>query len=427
MVRVTAQFRRPRKICGMSEPLLDRLLRYVRMYTTSDSHSTSSPSTVRQLDLLRMLHDELLALGASDVTLDEFGYVMATVPATVLHDVPVVAFLAHVDTAPDFSGENVMPIVHRNYAGGPIVLPDDPRRVIDPAADEWLARAIGKDIVTASGTTLLGADDKSGVAICMGLVEHLLAHPEIVHGPIRVCFTPDEEIGRGVENLNLARLGARYAYTFDGEFPGEVNWETFSGDHALVTIEGVSTHPGTARPHGMVNAAHLAGKFLAMLPREGISPETTDGRDGFIHPVAVRGGTARAEIEFILRDFDNDKLASHGDRLRGLAAALQAIEPRARVSCMITPSYRNMGYWLKDDMRPVNLAHEACRRAGLEPQSPAIRGGTDGSRLTEKGLLCPNLFDGAHNLHGPLEWVAVQDMEVALQVGVHLVQLWAQA
>jgi len=373
-----------------------------------------------------MLRDELTVLGAVDVTMDEYGYVMATVPATVAHDVPVVAFLAHVDTAPDFSGENVKPIVHRGYAGGKIVLPDDPRQVLDPAVDEWLARAIGKDVVTASGTTLLGADDKAGVAICMGLVEHLLAHPEIPHGVIRVRFTPDEEVGRGVAHLDLKRLGARYAYTFDGEFPGEVNWETFSGDHAVVVIEGVSTHPGTARRYGMVNAAHLAGKFLALLPREGISPETTDGRDGFIHPVAVRGSTARAEIEFILRDFDNDKLAAHGEKLRGTAAALQAIEPRATVTCTITPSYRNMGYWLKDDMRPVNLAYEACRRAGLEPQSPAIRGGTDGSRLTEMGLPCPNLFDGAHNLHGPLEWVAVQDMEAALQVGIHLARLWAE-
>lgn len=411
----------------MSEPLLDRLLRYVRVYTTSDPHSTSAPTTARQLDLLRMLRDELVALGASDVTMDEYGYVMATVPATITRDVPVVAFLAHVDTAPDFSGENVKPIVHRGYAGGKIVLPDDPRQVLDPAVDEWLARAIGKDIVTASGTTLLGADDKAGVAICMGLVEHLLAHSEIPHGAIRVCFTPDEEVGRGVAHLDLKRLGARYAYTFDGEFPGEVNWETFSGDHAVVVIEGVSTHPGTARRYGMVNAAHLAGKFLAMLPREGISPETTDDRDGFIHPVGVRGSTARAEIEFILRDFDNDKLAAHGDKVRGLAVALQAIEPRATVTCTITPSYRNMGYWLKEDMRPVHLAYEACRLAGLEPQSPAIRGGTDGSRLTEMGLPCPNLFDGAHNLHGPLEWVAVQDMEAALQVGIHLARLWGDA
>lgn len=409
----------------MSDTLLDRLLRYVRIHTTSDLHSPVSPSTENQWVLLRLLEDELKHLGARDVTLTETGYVMATIPATVDTDLPTVAFLAHVDTAPDFSGEDVRPALHRNYAGGKIELPDNPRMVLDPAQDEWLAKAIGKDIVTAGGKTLLGADDKAGVAICMGMAEYLLAHPEIPHGRIRICFTPDEEIGRGVEHLDLKQLGADVGYTFDGEYPGEVNWETFSGDRAVITIEGVSTHPGTARRYGLVNAAHLAGKLLAMLPREGISPETTDGRDGFIHPTSVHGTAARAEIEFILRDFDNDTLASHGARLRGLADAVQASEPRARVTCTITPSYRNMGYWLKDDMRPVELAFEACRAAGLEPESPAIRGGTDGSRLTEKGLPCPNLFDGAHNLHGPLEWVAVQDMEAALQVGLHLVQLWA--
>ncbi len=409
----------------MPEAILDRLLRYVRIHTTSDSHSSTSPSTERQWVLLRMLESELKTLGAADVMLTEHGYVMATVPATIETDLPTVAFLAHVDTAMDYSGDGVKPLLHRNYQGGRIVLPDAPDLALDSAADEWLAKSIGKDIVTASGLTLLGADDKAGVAICMALAEHLLAHPEIQHGPIRICFTPDEEIGRGVAHLDLKQLGADAAYTFDGEFPGEVNWETFSGDHALIVIDGVSTHPGTARRYGLVNAAHLAAKLLAMLPREGISPETTDGRDGFIHPVAIRGTAARVEIEFILRDFDNDRLASHGARLRALADAVQGSEPRARVSCTITPSYRNMGYWLKDDRRPVDLAQQACRAAGLEPQSPPIRGGTDGSRLTELGLPCPNLFDGAHNLHGPLEWVAVQDMEAALAVGIHLVQLWA--
>lgn len=409
----------------MPESILDRLLRYVQIYTTSDSHSSSSPSSERQWVLLRMLESELKKLGASDVVLTEHGYVMATVPATIDADLPTIAFLAHVDTAMDYSGENVKPLVHHDYQGGRIVLPDAPHLALDPAADEWLAKSVGKDIVTASGLTLLGADDKAGVAICMALAEHLLAHPEIQHGPIRICFTPDEEIGRGVENLDLKQLGADAAYTFDGAFPGEVNWETFSGDHALIVIDGVSTHPGAARRYGLVNAAHLAGKLLAMLPREGISPETTDGRDGFIHPTAVRGTAARAEIEFILRDFDNDTLAAHGARLRALADAVQGSEPRARVSCTITPSYRNMGYWLKDDKRPVELAYQACRVAGLEPQSPPIRGGTDGSRLTELGLPCPNVFDGAHNLHGPLEWVAVQDMEAAFNVGVQLAQLWA--
>ncbi len=370
----------------MPEPILDRLLRYVQIHTTSDAQSKTTPSSERQWVLLRMLEGELRQLGAADVVLTEHGYVIATLPATVRTALPTVAFLAHVDTAMDYSGENVKPLVHRNYQGGRIVLPDAPNQVLDPATDEWLAKSIGKDIVTASGLTLLGADDKAGVAICMAMAEHLLTHPEVQHGPIRICFTPDEEIGRGVEKLDLKQLGADVAYTFDGGFPGEVNWETFSGDHAQIVITGVSTHPGSARPHGMVNATVLAGKLLAMLPREGISPETTDGRDGFIHPTGVRGNSARTEISFILRDFDNDKLASHGARLRALADALQGSEPRAHVTCTITPSYRNMGYWLKDDTRPVELANQACRAAGLEPQSPAVRGGTDGSRLTEKGL-----------------------------------------
>ncbi|HRE26453.1 MAG TPA: tripeptide aminopeptidase PepT, partial [Anaerolineales bacterium] len=293
--------------------------------------------------------DELTALGAVDVTLTDLGFVLATIPATVNADLPTVAFMAHVDTAPDFSGEGVKPIVHRAYAGGPIVLPDDPKQVLDPDVDPWLTKAIGHDIVSASGTTLLGADDKAGVAIVMSMVAHLLAHPEIPHGPIRVCFNPDEEIGRGVDGLDLKQFGADAAYTFDGEFPGEVNWETFSGDSGHVVIEGVSTHPGTAKKYGMVNALVLAGKLLASLPREGMSPETTELREGYLHPVRMEGNTAHCEVDFILRDFDNDKLAAIGDRLRGLCQGLQASEPRARITCTITPSYRNMGYWLRDD------------------------------------------------------------------------------
>jgi tripeptide aminopeptidase len=407
--------------------LLERLLRYVQIYTTSDLHAQTSPSTERQWTLLNMLRDELTALGAQDITLTGFGYVLATIPASPGSDptLPVLGFVAHVDTAMDYSGENVKPMVHRNYNGQPIILPDDPGKILDPAQDAWLAKAVGQDVVTASGLTLLGADDKSGVAITMALAEHFLKHPDQPHPKIRVCFTPDEEIGRGVANLDLKQLGADVAYTFDGEFPGEVNWETFSGDRAVITIEGVSTHPGTAKRYGMVNATILAAKLLAALPRENLSPETTDGREGFVHPTQMRGNSAKMEIELILRDHDLDKLLSYGERLRGLCAGLQASEPRAKISCEITPSYRNMGYWLKDDFRPVELALDACRMAGLEPQTPPIRGGTDGSRLTELGLPCPNLFDGAHNLHGPLEWVSTTDMRLAFETGAHLCRLWA--
>jgi tripeptide aminopeptidase len=410
----------------MHEALLARLLRYVQIHTTSDPHSKSVPSTARQWDLLNLLRDELTALGAADVTLTDAGYVLASIPATVPDSLPTVAFLAHVDTAPDFSGEGVKPIVHRAYDGLRIVLPDDPGRVLDPAFDAQLARAVGHDIVTASGTTLLGADDKAGVAIIMCLLEHLLAHPEIPHGPIRVCFTPDEEVGRGVDHLDLDQLGADVAYTFDGGFPGEINWETFSADAARIVITGVSTHPGTGRPYGMVNALMLASKLLGALPREGFSPETTDGRDGFIHPHRIEGNTAQVTIELLLREFDNDKLAALGDRLRGVCAGIQASEPRAKVSCEIVKSYRNMGYWLRDDMRPVDFARDAMRAIGLTPDSPAIRGGTDGSRLTERGLPTPNLFDGSYNLHGPLEWASINDMDQALATGIALVQLWAR-
>lgn len=408
----------------MTDTLLSRFLRYVQVYTTSDPLSKTTPSSPQQWDLLRMLKAELEALGAAEVSISEYGYVFATLPATTNKKVPTVAFTAHVDTAPDFSGEGVKPLVHQNYQGQIIQLPDDPKQIQDPAKDPDLKKAIGKDIVTASGLTLLGADDKAGVAIVMTLVGYLLKHPEIKHGPIRVCFNPDEEIGRGVEKLDLKELGADVAYTLDGEYPGEINWETFSGDSAVVMIEGVSTHPGWAKTHGMVNAVHLAGKLLASLPRDNVSPETTEGRQGYIHPHDFEGNAAKAVVRFILRDFDNEKLAQHGERLKGLCAGLQAAEPRARITCEIKPSYRNMGYWLKDDMRPVEYAFEAVRAVGLEPLERAIRGGTDGSRLTERGLPTPNIFDGCHNAHGPLEWVCVQDMEAALQVCVKLAEIW---
>ncbi|MBL8045824.1 MAG: peptidase T [Anaerolineales bacterium] len=408
----------------MTDTLLSRFLRYVQVHTTSDPLSGTTPSSPQQWDLLRMLRAELEALGAAEVHMSEHGYVFATVPATTSKPVPTVAFTAHVDTAPDFSGEGVKPLVHKNYSGQIIQLPDDPKQIQDPARDPDLQKAIGKDIVTASGLTLLGADDKAGVAIVMTLVDYLLKHPEIKHGPIRVCFNPDEEVGRGVEKLDLKELGADVAYTLDGEYPGEINWETFSGDSAVVTIEGVSTHPGWAKTHGMVNAVHLAGKLLASLPRDNVSPETTEGRQGYIHPHDLEGNAAKTVLRFILRDFDNEKLAQHGERLKGLCAGLQAAEPRARITCEIKPSYRNMGYWLKDDMRPVEYAFEAVRAVGLEPLERAIRGGTDGSRLTERGLPTPNIFDGCHNAHGPLEWVCVQDMEAALQVCVKLAEIW---
>ena len=409
----------------MSDDLLSRFLRYVRVDTQSDEASKTFPSTPGQLVLLEMLKQELSELGAADVQMTKHGYVMASIPAkTGKPRVPTVAFFAHVDTAPDCSGKDVKPILHRKYNGKVIKFPDSPSLTLDPATSPELRTAVGKDIVTASGTTLLGSDDKSGVAVVMTLVDRLLQETKRKHGLIRVCFTPDEEIGRGVNKLDLQMLGADVGYTLDGGAPGEICWQTFSGDAAEVIIDGITTHPMEARAKGMVNAAYLAGKLLAGLPRERSAPETTEKREGFIHPISVEGRTERAVVKFILRDFELNGLAEKREILRGLCRGLQATEPRARVRCKIRKGYRNMGYWLRKDMRPVELAREAFVAAGIEPFDHAIRGGTDGSRLTEMGLPTPNLFCGEHNAHGPLEWVAVQDMESAVAACTHLAELW---
>ncbi len=410
----------------MAETVLDRFLRYAKIDTTSDHDSTTTPSTEKQWNLLKLLASELKTLGASDVRTTQYGYVLATIPPTTKKNSPTIAYLAHVDTAPDFSGTNVKPIVHKKWDGKAILLPDDPTQIIDPAKHPEMLRCVGKDLVTASGTTLLGADDKAGVAIIMTLVEYLIAHPEIEHGKIRVCFNPDEEIGHGVDKLDLDELGADAAYTLDGEHPGEVNWETFSGDSATLTIDGVSTHPGEGRKYKMVNALKLASRFIATLPVEHASPETTELRQGYIHPTEMNGNVAHVEVRFILRDHDDDLLKQKGDQLRAMVAGMQAAEPRAKFNLTITRSYRNMGNWLKDDMTPVNLADEAMQALGLPVTHPAIRGGTDGSRLTESGLPTPNLFNGSHNWHGPHEYVCVQDMELSVKMLVELAQLWAK-
>ena len=411
----------------MTDALLARFLRYVQIDTQSDERSTSCPSTPGQLDLLRLLREELVALGAAEVRLTPHGYVLATLPATSKKAaLPTVALLAHVDTAPDFSGRGVKPVVHRRYAGGPIRFPDNPALVLDPAAQPDLLAAKGKDVVTASGLTLLGADDKAGVAIVMTLAEHLLAHPEIKHGPVRICFTHDEEIGRGVDKLDLEELGANVAYTIDGQVPGEICWETFSADAATVTIEGVSTHPGEAKAKGMVNALFLAAKLLTSLPRERCAPETTCAGEGYIHPNQIEGGVDRTTLKLILRDFELAGLERKRAVLKGLCRGLQAAEPQAKIVCRMRKQYRNMAYWLREDMRPVELAREAVQAIGLRPADHRARGGTDGSRLTERGLPTPDIFCGGQNAHGPLEWVAVQDMELAVKTCVQLAQIWEQ-
>lgn len=403
--------------------LFERLDRYVRIDTQSDAASPTSPSTEKQYELLHLLVAELTEIGAQDVRLTDYGAVLATIPPTVATEAPTIALLAHVDTAPQFTGTGVRPILHRRWQGGDIVLPDDPQLVLRPAELPYLATKVGQDIVTTSGTTLLGADDKAGVAIIMATARHLLRHPELPHGPVRVCFTPDEEIGRGV-HADLPRdLGAPVAYTLDGAELGEIVYETFSADAAVVTVQGVSIHPGWAKGR-LVNALHLAAKLVDTLPQVTLTPETTDGRQGFIHLHALTGTAASAKLQFILRDFEEEGLRAHGELLRQVCAVIQATEPRARIDCAITPQYRNMRYWLEHDMRPVELARAACRRIGIEPFSTPIRGGTDGSRLTELGVPTPNLFTGMQAIHGPLEWICLQDMARATEMCVELVRLW---
>ena len=403
--------------------LEERLVRYAAIDSQSDAAQTSQPSTVIQFDMLRLLQSELIQIGASDVKLTEYGTVLATIPGNAPG--PVIGFLAHVDTAPQFAAAGVKPRVVRGYNGGDITFPDNPALILSPTEFPYLAEKLGQDIITASGTTLLGADDKAGVSIIMTAMRHLLENPQITHGPIRVAFTPDEEIGRGVDPRLPKDLGAAFAYTFDGARLGEIEYESFSADGADIRITGVSIHPGTAKGK-MVNAINLAARIIDLLPQATMSPEVTEAREGFIHPVEMSGGSSEMRIQLILRDFELDGLEAKGQMLRKICEAVAATEPRATITCDITPQYRNMRYWLEKDMTPVDLARDACRKLGIEPVSVPIRGGTDGSRLTEMGVPTPNLFTGMQNIHGPLEWVSVQDMAVATRFCLELVQLAAQ-
>lgn len=405
-----------------SAALLERFLRYVRIDTRADPHSASQPSTACQWDLLRLLEQELRDLGATDVTLNAEGYVLATLPATTKKaGVPTIAWFAHVDTAPNLPGA-AKPIVHHAYDGRPIILPDDPKQMLTLETTPHLRSCLGHDIITASGTTLLGSDDKSGVAIIMTAARHLLAHPEIPHGVIRLCFNPDEEIGRGVHQLDLAQVGAVAAYTLDSELPGQIDFETFSADSAVLEIQGVASHPGWAKD-AMVNAVRLASRFIAALPRE-LAPEHTSGRGGFIHPLECTGSAEKITVRMILRDFERAGLAAQHTLLRQIVADLQAAEPRAKFELTIKEQYRNMRYWLENDMRAVEFAREAITRAGLKPYSESIRGGTDGSNLTARGLPAPNLFAGMHGIHSEREWVSLQDMAKAVETLIHLAEVW---
>ncbi|MCG7573735.1 peptidase T [Phaeobacter sp. CNT1-3] len=402
-----------------TDELEDRLVRYAAIDSQSDAASPSAPSTDIQYDMLRLLQQELTDMGAADVELTDYGVVLATVPGTVAG--PTVGFLAHVDTAPQFNATDVKPRVIKGYNGGDITFPDDPALVLSPSDYPYLAGKRGEDIITASGLTLLGADDKAGVSIIMTMARHLLQNPEIARPTLRIAFTPDEEIGRGVGTELPQDMKADFAYTLDGGAVGEIEYESFSADGAVVRVRGVSIHPGLAKDQ-LVNATHLASKIVQTLPQATMTPETSDDRDGFIMVTDMAGDAYEMVLHLILRDFELDGLAAKSELLQKVCEAVQLSEPRAEITCEIKPQYRNMRYWLENDMTPVELARDASRAHGIEPVSVPIRGGTDGSRLTEFGVPTPNIFTGMQNIHGPLEWVSVQDMAKATEVCLTLAQ-----
>lgn len=403
----------------------ERFMRYVQIDTQSDANSPTQPSTEKQKDLSRLLVEELKAIGINDAELDEHGYVYATIPATTDKDVPVICYCAHVDTAPDCSGKGVKPILHKAWDGSDIVLPDDNSVIVSKKDHPYLEQRVGDDIITASGTTLLGADDKAGVAIIMDLAKYLADHPEIKHGKIRILFTPDEEIGRGVNKVDMKRLGAQFGYTLDGGERGHLEGESFSADAAMVTFHGVSAHPGYAKGK-MVNAIKVAGAFVDKLPKKEWNPETTEGMQGFVHPVSIEGQLEKATVQFIVRDFDTKKLAEHENKLKEIALETLNDFPGASMDFMTKEQYRNMREMLDQYPFVMNNAEEAYKRAGIKAERLSIRGGTDGSRLSFMGMPCPNIFTGEMAIHSKQEYVSVQDMNKAVEVLVHLAQVWEQ-
>ncbi|WP_440133894.1 peptidase T [Chitinophaga sancti] len=402
----------------------ERFLRYVQIDTQSDPLSKSFPSTEKQKDLGRLLVQELHEIGISDVEMDEHGYVFATIPSNTTKDVPVICFCSHMDTSSDCSGTGVKPIIHMHYDGSDIELPED-NTVIKAALHPYLASKKGDDIITAAGNTLLGADDKAGVAEIMDAAHYLITHSEIKHGRIRILFTPDEEVGRGVEKLDMVKLGASFGYTMDGGELGSLEDESFSADAAKIVIEGVSVHPGTAKDK-LVSAIKIAAEIVDALPKDGLSPEMTEDRQGFIHPVRVSGIVEHAEIDFILRDFVTAKLKDHADFLQNILDKVMAKYPTASAKLTVTEQYRNMKEVLNLHPQVTDYAEEAIRRAGVAPLKMIIRGGTDGSRLSFMGLPCPNIFTGEMALHGKSEYVSIQDMQKAVQTIVHLAQVWEE-
>ncbi len=405
---------------------VERFLRYVTFDTQSDENSETFPSTAKQLVLLRHLVEELRGIGLGDADIDEHGYVMATIPSTTAKKgVPVIGLIAHVDTSPEMSGAGVKPIVHANYRGQDLALPDDPSAVIRAAENPALGEQIGNDVITASGTTLLGADNKAGVAEIVGAAEYFVAHPEIPHGEIRIAFTPDEEVGAGTKFFDVAKFGAKYAYTVDGETRGELEIETFSADSMTVVFQGFNTHPGYGKGK-LVNAIKIAADFIRRLPADRLSPETTDGYDSYVHPYVLQGGVERTSVKFLIRDFVTAGLRDKEDLIEKLARETVVGYPRASVEIKVEESYRNMKEVLDRHPDVAERAIEAMKRAGLTPRMHPIRGGTDGSKLCFMGLPTPNLFAGEHNFHSRFEWVSVQDMHKAVEVLVQLCRVWEE-
>jgi len=408
----------------MSETVLDKFLRYVVIDTQSKEDSESYPSTAKQFDLLNLLVKELKDLGVPKVSIDEFGYVMATIPSNVRKTVPAVGFIAHVDTSPEVSGANVKPQIITNYKGGDIILHGDTTAIIRESENPTLKSAVGKMIVTSDGTTLLGADDKAGLAIIMTAVQSLMNNPKMMHGEIKIGFTPDEEVGAGTKFFDIKKFGAQIAYTIDGDTPGELNKETFSANSCLITVHGRDIHPGSAKDI-MINSVRVISDIISRLPKS-IAPETTEGYEPYIHPYVLEGGVGKSTVKILFRDFKTAGLDALKKIVEQAVAEVQSMYPKAKIELQITEQYRNMREELEKDTRVIDYLFEATKRSGLQPEWTPIRGGTDGSRLTENGLPTPNIFTGGANYHSRTEWVNVWGMEKSVETLLNLVQIWVE-
>jgi tripeptide aminopeptidase len=411
-------------VVEIGQTIVERFLRYVKYDTQSAENSETYPSTEKQKELGRQIVEELKELGLEDASIDEHGYVMATLPANIQRTVPVIGFIAHMDTSPELSGKDVKPQIHESYSGDDIVLPGDDTQILRCSENPELSKKIGNGIITSDGTTLLGADDKAGVAEIVDAVHYLVNNPEIQHGTIKVAFTPDEEVGRGVEHFDVRKFGAQYAYTIDGETPGEVENETFSADSVHVAFRGISFHPGYAKGR-LVNSIKIASAFVNKLPKDRISPETTWKMEGYVHPYLIEGGIESTSVKFIIRDFDDDELKKKEETLRALADETVRSYPKSNFTFEVEESYRNMKRVLDRYPQVVEKAMDAVRMTGLQPRLDSVRGGTDGARLCYMGLPTPNLASGQHNFHSKLEWISIQDMKKASEVIVNVVKVWA--